>query len=140
LYAGIYCGLVLLSITSILKIEEARCWNTRPDCESNIQEAQLIAHAKRPLLITDFSGWGFPNFLGVINESKAIHADIMYCKGGIRDKIEEIRSKAYSEIYVTQASNELVQNLQTQFAENMVPLKKEANMLSPQIWQIKLRQ
>ena len=139
LYAGIYFGLVLLGITSILKIEEARCWNTRPDCESNIQEAQLIARAKHPLLITDFSGWGFANFVAIINESKATNADIIYCKGGIQNKIEEIKSKAYSEIYLVHASDKLVQNLKSQLGENMFPLKKEANVMSPQIWQIKIR-
>jgi uncharacterized membrane protein len=139
LYGSIYMGLVLLGITSILKIEEGRCWNTRPDCESNIQEAHLIAHAEHPLLITDFGGWGFANFIAVLNGSKARNADIMYCKGEIQDKIEEIKSKAYSEIYLVQPSEKLVKNLRLLLGERMLPLKKEANVMSPQIWQIKLR-
>jgi uncharacterized membrane protein len=138
LYAGLYSGLVLLGITSIVKIGNTRCWNTRPDCESNIQEAQLIALANHPLLITDFSGWGFANFLAILNESKATNADIVYCNGEIQANLEEINSKAYSEIYVVQASEKLVQKLKSKFGENMVPLKKEANVLSPQIWQINL--
>ena len=129
----------MLGLTSILKIAETRCWNTRPDCESNIQEAQLIAHAKHPLLITDFAGWGFANFLAILNESKATNADIIYCKGEIQVKTEEIHRNAYSEIYIVQASDKLVQTLKTPCGEKMLPLKKEANVMSPQTWQIKLQ-
>lgn len=136
-YLGIYLVLVILGVTSILKIEKNRCWMTRPDCESNIQEAQLISQARRPLLITDFSGWGFINFLAVINESKVKDAAVMYCKGTIPDIREKIAGKAYSDIYVIQASDTLVQHVKTQFGESMLPYRKEVNVFSQQIWQIK---
>jgi hypothetical protein len=138
IYTGIYLGLILLGITSILKMENTRCWNTRPDCESNIEEAQIIASAEYALLITDFGGWGFANFIAVLNESKAANTDIIYSKGEIKDMKEEIKSKAYSDIYVVQASDKLVHELKSEFGESMMPLKKEANPMSPQIWEIKL--
>ncbi len=115
LYIGIYFGLVLLGIASILKIAANRCWNTSPDCESNVEDAQLISNAVHPLIITDFNKGGLGNFLVVLHNSRATNADIMYCKGTIPDLKEKIAGKAYSEIDVLQASDALAQQIKSQF-------------------------
>jgi uncharacterized membrane protein len=139
LYLGIYFGLLLFGIASILKIAANRCWNTSPDCEYRIEEAQLISHAVHPLIITDFSGLGIDRSLSVLNDSKATKADIMYCKGTIPNLKEKIAGKAYSEIYLLAVSDTLVQQVKSQFGKTMLPYKKETSMMSPQVWQIKLK-
>ncbi len=139
LYIGIYFGLVFLGTASILKIAANRCWNTSPDCEYRIEEAQLISHAAYPLIITDFSGLGFDRTLSVLNDSKATKADIMYCKGTIPNLKEKIAGKAYSEIYLLAVSDTLVHQIKSQFGKSVLPYRKETSMMSPQIWQIKLR-
>jgi uncharacterized membrane protein len=138
LYIGIYFGLVFFGIASILKIAANRCWNTSPDCEYRIEEVQLISQAAHPLVITDFSGLGFDRTLSVLNDSKAMKADIMYCKGIIPNLKEKIAGKAYSEIVVMAASDTLVQQIRSQFSKTMLPYRKEPTMFAPQIWQIKL--
>ena len=138
LYIGIYFGLVFLGLGSIFKIASNRCWNTSPDCEYRIEEAQLISHAAHPLIITDFSNPGFGRTLSVLHDSKATKSDIMYCKGTIPNLKEKIAGKPYSDIYVLAASDTLVQQVKSQFGKSMLPYRKETNMMSPQIWQIKL--
>jgi hypothetical protein len=138
LFIGIYFGLVFLGIASILKIAGNRCWNTSPDCQYRIEEAELISQAANPLIITDFSGLGFDRTLSVLNDSKATKADIMYCKGIIPNLKEKIVGKAYSEICVFAASDTLVQQIKSQFGKSMLPYRKETTMISPQVWQIKL--
>src|SRR3712207_2665887 len=80
-YLGFYFGLVFLGIESILTIAGNRCLNTPLDCESNIEEAQLISHAAHPLIITDCNSLGSDNFFAVLNESKATKSDFLYNEG-----------------------------------------------------------
>ena len=138
LYMGIYFLLLLVGVFSILKIEAAPCWNTNPDCASNLQESQLISHAVHPLIITDFNKFGLVNFLAVLHDSKAKEADVLYSKRALPDLKEKIAGKAYSEIDILQASDTLAQQVKSQFGKSMMPYRKEVNIFSPQIWQIKL--
>lgn len=138
LYIAIYFGFVFFGIASILKIAANRCWNTSPDCEYRIEEAQLISRAAHPLVITDFNGLGFDRSLGVLNDSKAKKADIMYCKGTVPNLKEKIAGKAYSEIFVFAASDTLVKQIKSQFGKTLLPYRKETSMMAPQVWQIKL--
>ncbi len=138
LFIGIYMGLILLSIASILKIAANRCWNTSGNCEPNFEEAELISQAAHPLIITDFSSPILANFLAVLNNSKSKNADIIYGKGTLTDLKAKIAGKGYSEIYVIQASDSLTQQLKLQFGESLQPLRKDINFFKPQIWQIKL--
>lgn len=63
----------------------------------------------------------------------------IYCKEAISYIKEKIEGKDYSELFVVQASDSLVQNLKSQFKERMLPQKKEINIMSPQIWKIELK-
>lgn len=137
-YIGIYFGVVILGIVSMLRIATSPCWMTRPDCDANVEETQIISQASHPLIITDFSGFGFVNFLAVLNESKAKNADIMFCQGKIPNVKEMITRNNYSDIYLIKASDTLAQQVKSQFGESMIPHRTEVNMFSPQIWHVKL--
>jgi hypothetical protein len=139
LFGAIYLGLVTLGLLSIFKISETRCWNTSPDCGSNIEEAQFISHAERPLLITDFNKFGLVNFLAVINEAKLSNADVMYCKGEVPDIYAKAKANAYSDIYVIHASDSLASAVQAQFGKSMLPFRKEVPPFSSQIWHVRLK-
>ena len=138
LYAGVYLVLIVSGIASILKIENNSCWNTRPDCESNVETAQIISTAPHPLLITDFNSAGIPNFLAIVNKAGSKNMDVMYCKGAIPDIKKQIAGKNYSDIYVFHASEELAKKISKQFGHDMKADRKSVWMFSPQIWQIKL--
>lgn len=137
----LYCGLIISGLISTIKIAEKRCWNTSPDCQSIINVAQVISQASYPLIITDLGGfgeYGFDNFLSTINESKSKNAEILYCKGAIPDIRKQLAGKAYSEIFVIQASDEFITTLKAQFGNNFFLYKKEDNAFYPQmIWKIK---
>ena len=138
LFVGLYMGLIFLGLASILEITSNLCWNTSPNCEPNMEEAQLISQAGHPLIITDFNGAGISNFLAVLNKSKAKTADIIYGKGILTNLKLNIAGKGYSDIYVLEASDSLTQQVKLQFGESMLPLRKDMNMFTPQIWHIKL--
>lgn len=150
LYSGLFIGLIILGVVSILTIGEYRCWMTRPDCEANVEHGQLLSEAEHSLLITDFDFFGKNNFMVILNESKAKNIDILHAESGIQDIKEKIGDKSYSKLLVVHASDKLIQNLKSQFGESMMPYKKEVskqlpvnitmkNIVSQQIWQIKVR-
>jgi len=136
LFMGVYLGLVFLGILSVLVIADQGCWNTSRNCEPNVEEARLISQAPHPLVITDFSGAGLVNFMAVLNKSKAKNADVIYANGTLQNLKQEMASNRFSEIYVIEASESLTHQLKLQFGENMVPLRKNINMFTPQIWRI----
>jgi uncharacterized membrane protein len=138
LYSGIYLGLVIVGIVSILSISKDRFWSMHYFCKANVEEAQMFSSAKKPLLITDFS---FPlelrlgGLMTVLNECKSENIDILRAAPDIKNLSEKIPEKEYSEIYVVHASDELVQNLQMQFGEKMDSLKlKDQSWFK--LWQI----
>jgi hypothetical protein len=92
------------------------------------------------LIITDFNGGGagFATFLAVLNDAKAKQADIMYSKESIPNLQEKIAGKAYSEIYVLEASETLIQQVKSQYGKSMLPYKKELDMFSSPIWYVQL--
>ena len=137
-FVGIYLALVGLGISSILKASESYCGDVRPDCPANVQEAQVISSAERPLVITDFGGWGFTNFLAVINFSKTKNIDILYIDGMVPDVQLRSAGKNYSDIFVVQSSPKLAQNIQEQFVPVMVAQRENAARNSPQFWRIRL--
>jgi len=57
----------------------------------------------------------------------------MYCKGTTPNIKQTITGKAYSEIYVLEASDTLTQQVKSKFRKSMLAYRKEANMFSPQI-------
>jgi len=126
LYSGIYLGLVIVGILSILSTSRDRFWGTHYFCKANVEEAQMFSNDRKPLLITDFS---FPlelrlgGLLTVLNECTSENIDILRASPDIKNAKEKIPEKEYSEIYVVHASEELIQNLKLQFGEKMDSLR-----------------
>jgi uncharacterized membrane protein len=137
LFSGIFLAFAGLGIGSILNDSENPCGDVRPDCPSNVQEAQIISGAEHPLVITDFSGWGFTNFLAVVNYTKTKKVDILYCNGALPDIQQLTAGKNYSEIIVMQSSPQLAQNIQKQFGAVMVAQRETVSRNSPQFWRIR---
>jgi uncharacterized membrane protein len=136
-FIGAYAGLTILGITSIMHMDEKRCWNTSPDCDSNVENARLISNAAHPLVITDFNHSEFTNLLVLINAVKGNNMDILYCKESIPDIKEKVKAKGYSDIFVVDASDTLVQHLKAQFGGNFALYSKEAGRWNRPIWRIR---
>jgi uncharacterized membrane protein len=137
LYSGIYLGLVIVGIVSVLSISRDRFWGMHW-CKANVEEAQLFSSDSKPLLITDFSfplGLGLGGLMTVLNECESENIDILRASPDIDNLSEKIPEKEYSEIYVVHASDELVQNLKIQFGEKMDSLKLKDQSWS-KLWQI----
>jgi uncharacterized membrane protein len=132
---GIYVGLVILGIVSVLTISKYRYWYHGGYWQQvYIEDARLFSKAEKPLLITDYSfRIGMVDFMVVINECDSDNIDILRVSSDIENVEEILIDKNYSEIYITQASNELVENLKSRFGEKMDSLKVEG--ISP-MWQI----
>ena len=136
-YSGVFIGLAIIGILSILTISKARYWFLGVRMQQvYIEDAALFSKARKPLLITDYSfRIGMVDFMVVVNECRSENIDILRASPDIKNVEEKLRDKNYSEIYVVHASNELVQNLKLQFGEKMDSLEVEG--ISP-IWQINL--
>lgn len=133
-YSIIFIALTLIGISSIQKISKARHWYLGRDWDVYIEDARFFSTARKPLLITDFSlNHGMINSMITIFECKSENIDILRASPDI-DNIEgKINSKGYSDIYVFHASDELIENLKSQFGEKMDSLEVEG--ISP-IWNI----
>ena len=138
-YAVLYLGLITMGLVSIFKISEIRCWNTSPDCTSNVEEARYISTAEHPLLITDFNKFGLANFLAVINDARLTNADVVYCKGNVPDIKSPAEANGYTDVYVIHASDSLAAAVQAQFGGRLLPFRKEVPLWSSQIWHAKLK-
>ena len=135
LFAGVYAGLVFTCITSVLRMSKEKCWYTREDCDIAVEDAQIFSNARKPLLITTFSyDCGMGDFVVVLSECTSADIDILYASPDIKNVKEMLSDKEYSEIYVVHASDELVQNLKSQFGEKMDSLEY---MRTLPMWQIK---
>jgi uncharacterized membrane protein len=129
LFTAIFAALVFIGITSIMKISHKKCWYTRDDCNIAVEDAQLISGASRPLVITDFSYYcGMGDFIVVLTECTSDSIDILYASPDIKDVRGLIGERKYSDIYVVHASNELVQNLKSQFGEKMDSLEYKRSL------------
>ena len=125
LFAGIYLGLVTISLISIINVSNHRCWSAfENECKDCIGESAIISKDHKPLLITDFSHWmGLNGFFELVIQCKSNNVDILRASPDVQKIKQLIEKKGYSDIYVVQASDVLVKNLKVQFGERMVPIK-----------------
>lgn len=135
-YSGIYMGLIIIGFISIFIISKSsRCDN--PGCYDRINKAQLFSNARKPLLITDYSMMfqqkGDIGFMVIMNECQSDSIDVLRASPDIKNVEKMLLDAKYSDIYVTNASSELVENLKSQFGNKMDSLKVEG--ISP-MWQI----
>jgi hypothetical protein len=135
-YSGIYISLIIAGLISILIVSGDRCYHIPLNCEQNINEAELFSKADHPLLISDYSmllNIGTGGFFTILNRCESENIDVLHASYDIENLEEMIAGKDYSEIYVTHASDELVENLKSQFGERMDSLEIEG--IDP-MWQI----
>lgn len=138
LYSGIYLGLVIVGIISIGYLSKDRFRDMHFISPVSVEEAQLFSSSKEPLLITDLSyppGMGLGVFMTILSECTSANIDILCVSPDIKNVKEKIPEKKYSDIYVIHWSEELVQNLQSQFGEKMDSLKLEDKSWF-KLWQI----
>lgn len=135
-YSGIYMGLVIIGFISIFIISKsARCYS--PNCYDRINKAQFFSNARNPLLITDIPmislQKGDIGFMVIMNECQSDSIDVLRASPDIKNVEKLLLDSKYSNIYVTNASLELVENLKSQFGKKMDSLNVEG--MYP-MWQI----
>jgi uncharacterized membrane protein len=138
LYSFIYLGLIMVGVISIGYLSKDRFRDMHSISKVSVEEAQLFSDAREPLLITDLSyppGMGLGVLMTILSECTSENIDVLCVSPDIKNVKEKIPEKKYSEIYVIHWSEELVQNLQSQFGEKMDSLRlKEQSWFK--LWQI----
>ena len=134
IYALIYLGLIFFGFSSILTISKSRHWHMGFPQEIYIKDAAFISRAAKPLLITDFSyNIGMIDFMVVMKECTSENIDILRASPNIKNIDEKLGDSIYSDIYVFHSSDQLIENLKTQFEDRMDSLEFEGIST---IWQI----
>ncbi len=136
-FAALFFSFVALEFASDIKMSANECWVTKPDCESNMQTAQMIAGSSHPLIVTDMNT-DLYNFFTVLNEAGNKNAAVMYCNSEVPDIKKKIANERFSVIYFIHASDSLGRQAQIQFGNNAHSLIKDVTFLNPQIWEVKL--
>jgi uncharacterized membrane protein len=136
LFAALYLGLVAISLISVGNITKHRCWSAfENECKDCVDESALFSKNGKPLLITDFSHWmGLNGFFELIIQCESKNIDILRASPEIEHVQQLIDAKGYSDIYVVQASDSLINNLKRQYGERMVSIK---NIRVSSLWHIK---
>jgi hypothetical protein len=122
LYFVFFFGIIVFGFNTILNDSKNRCWNTPFYCEEIIQGAQLFSSHERQLLILDYSkvtGINFEGFLTLVNEYKSKNIDFLLATPDIKNVEGIISGNNYSAIYLSNTSNELLENLKSQFGESI---------------------
>lgn len=126
LYFVFFLGIIVFGFYTIHNDSNNRCWNTPFFCEEILKEAQIISSHERQLLILDYSkitGINFEGFLTIVNECKSENIDILLATPDIKNVEEIISGENYSSIYLSYTSNELLENLKSQFGDNIDSLE-----------------
>jgi len=135
-YSFIYIALAVIGISSMLSISEARHWFLGKKMDYYIEDARLFSNAQKPLLITDYAfNYGMVNFMVVILDCHSANIDILRASPDIDNVEKMINYKDYSDIYVFHASNELIENLKSQYGEKIDTLNVEG---TSSIWKINI--
>jgi hypothetical protein len=86
-----------------------------------------------------FGEYGFDNFLSVINETSSENAEFLYYKEAIPDLNKRLAGNLYSDIFVFQASEELIKKLKDQLGGRLTIYRQEDNAFySVILWKIAL--
>lgn len=138
LYTALFICFIVLEFASDIKMSANKCWVTAPDCEYNIETAQMIAGSSRPLIVTDMNA-SLYKFLAVLNEAGNKNAAVLYCNNQVPDIQKKIANEHFSVVYFIHASDSLGKQAQIQFRNNAHSLIKDVTPLNPQIWEVKLQ-
>lgn len=136
IYSFVYIALAVIGIGSMLNISLGRHWFLGRQWDCYIEDARLFSSAREPLLITDFAfNHGMVNFMVTVLECNSGNIDILRASPDIDNVAGIISLKGYSDIYVVHASDELIENLKSQFGEEMDLLNVEG---TSSIWKINI--
>lgn len=134
--AAIIVGLVIIGFVGIMKLSKHKA--TRSFLLKT-NTAEMLSKAKNPLIIADCEygvSVGLRSFTAILNDCTSENIDILQAAADIENVEELLMDKGYSDIYVIQSSDALVQNLKEQFGERMDSLDIEG--IEP-AWKIQLQ-
>lgn len=125
-FSAIYFGLVFVSLFSISTISKYRYWYLGGNWQQEfVDNALQLSAAKRPLMITDFTWNNSPvegemHVMEVLVDCTNDSIDVLRVSPDIQQIDSLITPGKYSDIYVMYASDQLSENLQSQFGKRMV--------------------
>lgn len=125
-YYGLYILFIVLGLGSTIKITQNKNWNLYPIYD--FTPANYINNIERYLIISDFTtpmNNGITAFLMLANEIKTNNVDILYVSPDNQRTIKEIIGNNYSEILVLYASEKLLGNLKSQFANQVIQFENQ---------------
>lgn len=126
-----------MGIISNIRISQSKTWDIHPAYD--FSPVKYIENADRCLLISDFTApgkrIGVTMFLMIINEIITNNMDIFYTSPDNLKIKSEITKNKYSAIYVLYSSEKLLDNLKSQFENQLIPI--ESPELYNPFWQIK---
>jgi len=126
LYLVFYLAVILIGVSSISSISKAKHWHIGNQMNVYMEDAHFISKSDKPLLITDFNNnKSMVDFMVVMWECSSQNIDILRASPGIDGVENRINHKEYSDIYVLYASDELIENLKSQFDGKMEKLNVE---------------
>jgi hypothetical protein len=137
LYSFIYIAFAVIGISSMFSISKARHWFIGKKMDLYIEDAHLFSQAQKPLLISDYAfNGGMIDFMVVMLDCNSDNIDILRASPDIDNVEKMISHKDYSDIYVFHGSDELVENLKSQFGEKMDSLNVEG---TSSMWKINIK-
>ncbi len=118
--------LYVLNIYSIIHFSERYYYNL---FEAQIANSALLTDCERPLMISDMKTlWAEGDAGGVLafmNACKSDRIDVLRVKTDIQNIESYFNPAEYSDIYVLQSSNELIENLKKQLGNRMDSIATE---------------
>jgi len=132
-FAGIF---LILSISGILSIFTMP--KNQYSVMANYKIGEIISKTDNTLIITDFKYFGgIGGFLEVMAKCNTDNINILYSSPDNTKIKEQVYSKDYSNVFVIHASKELIQNIKSQFGENVNSLDYGGGVMMTPMWQIK---
>ena len=142
LFFSVYLSIVSISVYSIYSISEQRYWYIGGDWEQEfVDNADLLSKSKKPLMITDFmwmnSPWEGPmHSIEILANCSSDNIDVLRVSSDIKQIESIIPKDLYSDVYVINASDKLLENLKIQFGQRFQILPGQQG---PPRWKIILQ-
>lgn len=121
----IYCGLVVISLYSVIEISRQKYWYLGGEGVLEfVDNAELLSSSQRALVITDFTRadnpWTGPTLtMQVLMNCNSDNIDILKIGPDYPSIEARIPDHTYRDIFVLYPSSRLVENLHSQFGDRM---------------------
>ena len=141
LIISLYLGIISISIFSIYTISQYRYWYIGGNWEEEfVDNAELLSQAEKPLMITDFTWRNSPyegpmHCMEILANCTSKNIDVLRVPPDKQNLESIIPKDLYSEIYVINASDKLIENLKIQFGQRIQIFPGEQG---PPRWKIQL--